>query len=80
MNGLRMSRKRKSGPESPESDRIVARNGGQVRPLDPDDPRNLDHPSHDEQWMELARAIGRSIARDQYARDQQQRGNPDDEA
>jgi hypothetical protein len=29
-----------------------------VRRLDPDDPRNLNHPSHREQWLELARAIG----------------------
>jgi hypothetical protein len=36
-----------------------------VRPLDPDDPRNLNHPSHREQWLELARAIGWMEARDE---------------
>jgi hypothetical protein len=43
---------------------------GAVRQLDISDPRNLDHPSHDEQWHELARAIGRSIGRVQYELDQ----------
>ncbi len=33
-----------------------------IRPLDPDDPRSLDHPSHDEQWRELAKALGRAMA------------------
>jgi hypothetical protein len=42
---------------------------GTVRILDTSDPRNLDHPSHDEQWHELARAIGRSIGRVQYEQD-----------
>ena len=36
-----------------------------VRPLAPDDPRNLNHPSHNEQWLEIARAIGRQMARDE---------------
>jgi hypothetical protein len=35
---------------------------GIVRKLDPADPRSLDHPSHREQWLELARALGRSLA------------------
>jgi hypothetical protein len=34
-----------------------------IRPLDPSDPRNLDHPSHKEQWLALARALGRLDAR-----------------
>ena len=42
---------------------------GTVRPLDTSDPRNLNHPSHDEQWRELSRAIGRSIGRAQYEQD-----------
>jgi hypothetical protein len=41
------------------------KNKGTIRPLDPDDPRNLDHPSHKEQWLEIARAIGRQMARDE---------------
>jgi hypothetical protein len=41
---------------------------GVVRALPPGDPRSLDHPCHDEQWLELARAIGRSMARQHYAR------------
>lgn len=36
-----------------------------LRPLDPSDPRSWDHPSHREQWLELARSIGRQIARDE---------------
>jgi hypothetical protein len=35
---------------------------GIVRQLDPADPRNPDHPSHDDQWLELARALGRAMA------------------
>jgi hypothetical protein len=31
--------------------------------LDPSDPRSLDHPCHKEQWLELARALGRLDAR-----------------
>jgi hypothetical protein len=42
---------------------------GIVRPLDPSDPKNLNHPCHDQQWLELARAIGRSLARKQYEED-----------
>jgi hypothetical protein len=47
--------------------RVVSRKSeGQkavIRPLDPSDPRSLDHPSHREQWLEFARAIGRQMAR-----------------
>ncbi len=39
---------------------------GIVRELDPNDPRNLDHPSHEEQWLELARALGRLDARKDF--------------
>jgi hypothetical protein len=35
---------------------------GIVRALDPSDPRSLDHPCHEERWLELAAAIGRSLA------------------
>jgi hypothetical protein len=37
--------------------------GGIIRTLDPSDTRSLDHPSHKEQWLELARALGRLDAR-----------------
>ena len=47
----------------------IRRQKGVIRPLNPADPRSLDHPSHDEQWLELARALGRSMARAQYERD-----------
>jgi hypothetical protein len=46
----------------------IARNKGTVRPLDPTDPRNLNHPSHKEQWLELARAMGRLEAREEFER------------
>lgn len=35
---------------------------GTVRPLDLSDPRSPDHPSHDEAWLVLARALGRALA------------------
>ena len=38
---------------------------GKTRRLDRSDPRSLDHPSHKEQWFEMARAIGRQVARDE---------------
>lgn len=34
-----------------------------IRPLDPRDPRSLSHPSHKEQWLALARALGRLDAK-----------------
>jgi hypothetical protein len=37
-----------------------------IRPLDPSDLRSLDHPSHKEQWLELARALGRVDARKDF--------------
>jgi hypothetical protein len=46
---------------------------GSIRPLDPSDPRNPNHPCHDGQWDEFAEAIGRMLARQDYARSQ--RGN-----
>lgn len=36
------------------------------QPLDPSDPRSLDHPSHKEKWLELARALGRLDARKDF--------------
>jgi hypothetical protein len=41
------------------------KNLGKMRRLDASDERSLDHPSHREQWLEMARAIGRQIARDE---------------
>jgi hypothetical protein len=35
---------------------------GIIRELPADDPRNIDHPCHDEQWLELARTLGRAMA------------------
>jgi hypothetical protein len=46
----------------------ASRKPGIIRPLDPDDPRSLDHPSHKEQWLELARTLGRLGAREEYER------------
>jgi hypothetical protein len=42
---------------------------GKIRLLDLSDPRNLDHPSHDSQWDELAMAIGRAMGRAQFEKD-----------
>jgi hypothetical protein len=42
--------------------RIEKRPVGKARQLPADDPRNLNHPSHDEAWDELAGAIGRMQA------------------
>jgi len=39
---------------------------GTIRSLDAFDPRNIYHPCHAEQWRELARAIGRLEAREEY--------------
>jgi hypothetical protein len=39
---------------------------GIVRQLPADDPRSLDHPSHREKWLALARALGRLDARKDF--------------
>jgi hypothetical protein len=39
---------------------------GIIRQLAADDPRDLTHPCHREQWLELARAIGRLEAREEF--------------
>jgi hypothetical protein len=36
---------------------------GPARDPDPADPNSIDHPSHKEQWLALARALGRADAR-----------------
>jgi hypothetical protein len=41
---------------------------GKERPLDPNDPRNLNHPSQDEAWREFARAVGRWVAQRELKR------------
>jgi hypothetical protein len=41
---------------------MVRRHANRAEP-DLSDPRNLSHPSHKEQWLELARALGRLDAR-----------------
>lgn len=38
-----------------------------VRTLDPSHPQSWDNPDNEEVWFELARAIGRQIARDEEA-------------
>ena len=38
---------------------------GKMIRLDASDERSLNHPSHRDQWFEIARAIGRQIARDE---------------
>jgi hypothetical protein len=41
---------------------------GVVRQLPAGDPRDINHPSHREQWDALAEAIGRMAAREDFAR------------
>ena len=36
-----------------------------IRPLDPSHPQSWDNPGNEEIWFELARAIGRQLARDE---------------
>lgn len=44
-----------------------------MRPLDPSDPRSLEHPSHRERCLEFAEAIGRLLARNEWSRLEQER-------
>jgi hypothetical protein len=37
-----------------------------MSPLDPSDPRSWDHPCHEEQWLALARAVGRTMASKEF--------------
>jgi hypothetical protein len=37
-----------------------------IRDVNPISPRNIHHPCHDEQWLELARALGRLDARKDF--------------
>jgi hypothetical protein len=50
---------------------------GIVRPLDPADPRSVDHPSHDGQLLELVRALGRAMADQDFDRLHAGGGNED---
>jgi hypothetical protein len=45
---------------------------GRIRPLPPDDLRNPDHSCHDEQWLDLARALGRAMADRDFDRQRDQ--------
>ena len=36
-----------------------------IRTLDPSHPQSWDNPNNEEIWLELARAIGRQLARDE---------------
>jgi hypothetical protein len=66
-----MHRPHKETNRTGKSDTIG--NVRRIAPLDPSDPRSLDHPSHKEQWLELARALGRMEAREEYERSQASR-------
>lgn len=41
-----------------------------IRPLDPSHPQSWDNPDNEEVWLELARAIGRQLARDESGLEQ----------
>jgi hypothetical protein len=41
---------------------------GIVRPLDPNDPRNPDHPSQRANWLALMRELGRIAAAQEWER------------
>jgi hypothetical protein len=47
-----------------------------MRPLDPSDPRSLDHPSQSERWLEFASAIGRAIGARYFEEVQAMRRGP----
>ena len=48
-----------------------------IRPLDPSHPQSWDNPDNEEIWLELARAIGRQLARDEKDGLVQPIGEPD---
>jgi hypothetical protein len=48
---------------------------GIIRTLDPSDPRNPNHSCHDEQWLELARVLGRTMADRDWERLHGERGH-----
>lgn len=48
-----------------------------IRPLDPSHPQSWDNPDNEEVWLELARAIGRQLARDEKGGLEQRIGEQD---
>ncbi len=48
-----------------------------IRPLDPSHPQSWDNPENEEVWLELARAIGRQLARDEKGGLEQRIGERD---
>lgn len=48
-----------------------------IRPLDPSHPQSWDNPDNEELWLELARAIGRQLARDEKGGLEQRIGERD---
>lgn len=48
-----------------------------IRPLDPSHPQSWDNPDNEEVWLELARAIGRQLARDEKGGLEQRIGERD---
>jgi hypothetical protein len=63
--------------QSPKKIERASRRVGIIRLLAADDPRNIDHPSHKEQWLELARALGRLEAQEEYERLHGNKGHSD---
>jgi hypothetical protein len=39
-----------------------------IRDVNPIDPRNIHHPSHDEAWLDLMRELGRIAAAEEWER------------
>lgn len=50
-----------------------------IRQLPETDPRNMDHPSLKERLLELARAIGRMEAREEFRKSRETNGPESDE-
>jgi hypothetical protein len=45
------------------------------RPLDPADPRSLDHPGQRQRWLDLARTLGEGMAQFEWSRLHGERAN-----
>jgi len=45
---------------------------GVIRPVNPSDPRGLNHPAHRERWLEYARSIGRAMADQAFEKHQRE--------
>jgi hypothetical protein len=50
-----------------------------MRSVNPIDPRHPNHPNHVDGWLDFADAIGREMAKRDYARLQTDRGNDADD-